>query len=160
MPTSCEREETIRALIDKGKRNLEIAKILDSREFSDLSKYPKEHLCSVIINRLYYGVYLIGKGKLLEKDKTIEEKERIGHIGYYPNKNKGNDNNEETKFLWTELRKHNPQYRDIYLKAKNLFDMRNEYDYNRDKKREEIEMDLKGYKKKANRLAKKLGRLL
>ena len=50
----------------KGERNLKLAEILDSQEFLELSKFSKEHLCSVIINRLYYGVYLIGKGKLVE----------------------------------------------------------------------------------------------
>ena len=158
MSTSCKRDETIAALIDKGKRNLDIAEILDSEDFLALSKFPKEHLCSVIINRLYYGVYLIGKGKLLEKDKTIKEKERIGHIGYYPNKNKGNDT-EEKKFLWTELRKHYPKAHSLCLKAQNLFDMRNEYDYNMDKKKEEVEIDLKNYKKRAKSLAEKLRRL-
>lgn len=61
---------------DKAKRNLEIGEILDSEDFL---KFSKEHLCSAIINRLYCGVYLLGKCKLLEKDKTIDENNYLRH---------------------------------------------------------------------------------
>ena len=154
-----EKQLLIKELIAKGERNLKIAEILESDDFLEMSCFPKEHLCSVIINRLYYGVYLIGKSKLLEKDKAIKEGERIGHVGYYPNKNKTNGKTEEKKSLWTELRKHYPKARSLCLKAKNLFDMRNEYDYNVDKKKEEVEIDLKNCKKRAKGLAEKLRRL-
>lgn len=74
-------------LKEKGEWNLKLAEILDSREFLDLPQFQKEHfqirrehLCSVIINRLYYGVYLIAKGKLVDKG-IYELKSRISHSG-------------------------------------------------------------------------------
>ncbi len=54
-------------LIKKGERNLEIAKILDTQEFLEMSNLQKEHLCSTIINRLYYGIYLIWKREVIAK---------------------------------------------------------------------------------------------
>lgn len=64
-------------LMDKGMRNLKIAEILDSGDFAQLTQFNKAHLVSVIINRLYYGVYLIGKDKLSIKDNDMPDK--IGH---------------------------------------------------------------------------------
>ena len=52
---------------------------MDTQEFLKMSNLQKEHLCSTIINRLYYGVYLIGKGKLLQKDSTLKEEDFLGH---------------------------------------------------------------------------------
>ena len=67
-------------LREKGERNLKLAEILDSQEFLDLSQFRREHLCSVIINRLYYGVYLIAKGKLVDKG-ICKTGDRISHSG-------------------------------------------------------------------------------
>ncbi|MDE7196491.1 MAG: hypothetical protein K2N69_05700 [Helicobacter sp.] len=64
----------------KGERNLKLAEILDSQDFLELSQFPKEHLCSVIINRLYYGVYLIAKGMLVDKG-ICKSDDRIPHSG-------------------------------------------------------------------------------
>lgn len=61
-------------LEQKGDRNLEIARFIDSDDFEKLSGFPKQHLCSTIINRLYYGIYLIGKQRLLQKDNSINAK--------------------------------------------------------------------------------------
>lgn len=54
-------------LINKGMRNLKIAEILDSGDFAQLTQFDKAHLVSVIINRLYYGIYLIGKINYLQR---------------------------------------------------------------------------------------------
>ena len=74
-------------LKEKGEWNLKLAEILDSEEFLDLLQFHKEHsqirrehLCSVIINRLYYGVYLIAKGKLVDKG-ICKPKDRVLHSG-------------------------------------------------------------------------------
>ena len=72
-------------LKEKGEWNLKLAEILDSREFLDLPQvrkecFQREHLCSVIINRLYYGVYLIAKGKLVDKG-IHKSDDRIPHSG-------------------------------------------------------------------------------
>lgn len=68
------------SLVEKGERNLKLARILETDKFCELSKFQKEHLCSVIINRLYYGVYLIAKGKLVEKG-LCKPTDRILHSG-------------------------------------------------------------------------------
>lgn len=54
-------------LEQKGDRNLEIARFIDSDDFEKLSGFPKQHLCSTIINRLYYGVYLNWKAEAFTK---------------------------------------------------------------------------------------------
>ncbi|MDE5817562.1 MAG: hypothetical protein K2H55_08655 [Helicobacter sp.] len=129
-------------LKEKGEWNLKLAEILDSREFLDLPQFQKEHsqiqrehLCSVIINRLYYGVYLIGKSKLLEKDNTIQEKDFLGH-GTEKNIAEAKDDNDrakKSKFLWVRLFGYYSQASDdifgICLEATKLHRIRNRHDY-------------------------------
>lgn len=103
-------------LEEKGNRNLELARVLDSSEFCKLSKFPKEHLCSIIINRLYYGVYLIGKGKLVNK-KVCNEKDNIPHSG--------------RDSIWKKLSNKN-NFNEMQ-QAKQLRNIRNKVDYESDK---------------------------
>lgn len=147
----------------KGNRNLEIAKILDSQEFLDLSKFPKEHLCSTIINRLYYGVYLIAKGKLLEKDNSIDESRSLGHGTKNAIEEIGNNNEaKQSKQLWIRLKGFYDKKQGIHkicLNAIKLHEMRNFYDYRCDVKQDEALKDLESCKKQADSLIKRLGGL-
>lgn len=105
------------SLVEKGERNLKLARILETDEFCELSKFQKEHLCSVIINRLYYGVYLIAKGKLVEKE-LCKPTDRILHSG--------------KDCVWNKLREGNENcFNDINL-AHQLRNMRNQADYQED----------------------------
>lgn len=150
-------------LVQKGKRNLELAKILDSDEFHNLSGFQKEHLCSIIINRLYYGVYLLGKDKLLAKDNSIDEGDFLGHgtrndIKYIRN----NDEAKASKFLWVRLKGfyggHNG-ITNMCLTAAKLQEMRNCYDYQSDMEACKALKDLESCKKLASFLQEKLRRL-
>ena len=151
LSTSNEKNETIAALMDKGKRNLDMAEILDSENFLALSEFPRKHLCSIIINRLYYGVYLIGKGKLLEKDNTIQEQDFLGHGAKNTIRNssiKHNKNSKKaTKLLWAKLYEHysatnNNIYR-ICMEAIKLHRIRNHYDYRIDMRQDIALHDLR-----------------
>ena len=149
-------------LRNKGERNLKIAEILDSQEFLDLSQFQKGHLCSVIINRLYYGVYLIGKSKLLEKDNTIQEKDSLGHGTEKAIKNiRNNDEAKQCPYLWVKLKGFygGKQIHRICLDAVKLHETRNFYDYRSDVEQDKALKDLEGCKKQVESLAKRLKEL-
>ena len=105
------------ALEEKGERNLKLAEILDSQEFLELSKFSKEHLCSVIINRLYYGVYLVAKGKLVDKG-ICKSADKIPHSG--------------RDCVWERLIETNKHYSNNIRLAYKLRDIRNHVDYEHD----------------------------
>lgn len=149
-------------LQDKGERNLKIAKILDSQEFLEISKFPKEHLCSVIINRLYYGVYLIGKSKLLAKDGDTKEEDFLGHGTESAIKEiRNNDEAKQCSYLWVKLKGFygGKQIHRICLDAVKLRETRNFYDYCSDVEQDKALQDLEGCKKQAESLAKRLKEL-
>ena len=141
-------------LIKKGERNLEIAKILDTQEFLKMSNLQKEHLCSTIINRLYYGVYLIGKGKLLHKDSTLKEEDFLGHgtLNQINNQNL----NPNSKHLWIRLMQYYP--RAICVRGVKLREIREMYDYRSDDMNKALQ-DLQSAKNIAQYLAKQLKEL-
>lgn len=148
------------SLKEKAERNLKIGEILDSEDFLKLSKFPKEHLCSVIINRLYYGVYLFGKYKLLAKDKTINENKSLGHGTKNASKNVEEMYNVEkakkSESLWIRLSGYYPDSRKISLGIAKLRNARNKYDYRNDVEKDSAIQDLKSCKKQAKYLMKKL----
>lgn len=146
----------------KGDRNLEIARFIDSDDFRELSGFPKQHLCSTIINRLYYGIYLIGKQKLLEKDRSIDAKKNLSHGTEYSIKNI--NNNEEAKkssFLWVRLKGFYSDRKGLQLclLAVKLHELRNIYDYDCDSEQETALKDLAGCKQQAQLLSKRLKEL-
>lgn len=146
------------SLKEKAERNLKIGEILDSEDFLKLSKFPKEHLCSVIINRLYYGVYLFGKYKLLAKDKTINENKFLGHGTEVALQNVRDsaERAKESKDLWIKLRGYYPDSYQVCLQAIRLCKTRNFYDYRDDVEKNNAIMDLKSCKNEAKYLMKKL----
>ena len=141
-------------LIKKGERNLEIAKILDTQEFLEMSNLQKEHLCSTIINRLYYGVYLIGKGKLLQKDSTLKEEDFLGHGTLNQINNQNLDPN--SNCLWIRLMQYYP--RAICVRGVKLREIREMYDYRSDDMNKALQ-DLQSAKNIAQYLAKQLKEL-
>lgn len=146
------------SLKEKAERNLKIGEILDSEDFLKLSKFPKEHLCSVIINRLYYGVYLFGKYKLLAKDKTINENKSLGHGTENALKNVKHslERAKESEDLWIKLRGYYPDSYQVCLQAIRLCKTRNLYDYCDDVEKNNAIMDLESCKREAKYLMKKL----
>ena len=155
-------------LQDKGERNLEIAEVLDSQEFLKLLNPPtkadkefcKKHLCSVIINRLYYGVYLLGKDKLLTKDGSITESHFLGHGTEKIIKDiRNNDEAKESKYLWVRLKGVYSDEKGIYrmcVEAARLHEVRNCYDYCSDVEENEALKDLEASKKRAKFVAEKV----
>ncbi|HEF9209723.1 TPA: hypothetical protein SBV85_001314 [Campylobacter coli] len=145
------KEVCVMGLIKKGERNLEIAKILDTQEFLKMSNLQKEHLCSTIINRLYYGVYLIGKGKLLQKDSTLKEEDFLGHgtLNQINNQNL----NPNSKHLWIRLMQYYPKA--ICVRGVKLKEIREMYDYRSDDMNKALQ-DLQSAKNIAQYLAKQL----
>lgn len=145
-------------LMNKGMRNLKIAEILDSGDFAQLAQFDKAHLVSVIINRLYYGVYLIGKDKLFIKDNDMPDK--IGHgtenllNGVINNIDKA----KRQKYLWVRLYGF---YGDLQISnfAIKMHDIRNMYDYNADIDNTEALEDLNVCKHYADYLQLKLKEL-
>lgn len=126
-------------LSKKGERNLEIARILDSQDFLDLSQFPKKHLCSVIINRLYYGIYLIAKDKLVDKG-ICQSGERISHSG--------------KDCVWEKLIQENKYYSNDIRLVYRLRKIRNQIDYEHDNEQNISNMN------KAKRIAQKLHKTL
>ena len=119
----------------KGEQNLKLAEILDSQEFLELSQFPKEHLCSVIINRLYYGVYLIAKGMLVDKG-ICKSDDRIPHSG--------------KDCIWGKLIEENKHCSNNIRLAYRLRDIRNHVDYGHDNKHNISNLN------KAKKIAQKL----
>ena len=162
---SHERQLLIKELIAKGERNLKIAEILDSDDFLEMSHLSKEHLCSVIINRLYYGVYLIGKSKLFEKDNTIQEESFLGHGTEKAIKEiRNNDEARQSEQLWVRLKGFydNEHTKDAYktcVFAARLYKMRNLYDYNSDREADKALENLKSCKEQTFSLIKRLKEL-
>ena len=114
-------------LKEKGEWNLKLAEILDSEEFLDLLRFHKEHsqirrehLCSVIVNRLYYGIYLIAKGKLVDKG-IYKSDDRIPHSG--------------RGCIWKSLIRENEHYSNEIRVVYRLRGMRNHVDYEADNER-------------------------
>ena len=123
----------------KGERNLKLAEILDSQEFLELFQFPKEHLCSVIINRLYYGVYLIAKGMLVDKG-ICKSDDRIPHSG--------------KDCIWGKLIEENKHCSNEIRVVYRLRGMRNHVDYEADNERNINNIN------KAKEIAQKLRRTL
>lgn len=57
----------------KGEWNLKLVEILDSQEFLEMSHFPKENLCSLIINRLYLGCVFDCKGQVSGKRNYVNQ---------------------------------------------------------------------------------------
>ncbi|TLD91113.1 hypothetical protein LS74_010215 [Helicobacter magdeburgensis] len=149
-------------LEQKGDRNLEIARFIDSDDFEKLSGFPKQHLCSTIINRLYYGVYLIGKQRLLQKDNSINAKKSLSHGTEYSIKSiKNNKEARKSSFLWVRLKGFYSDKKGLQLclLAVKLHELRDIYDYNCDSKQETALKDLVGCKQQAQLLSKGLKEL-
>ncbi|PAF49200.1 hypothetical protein BKH41_03720 [Helicobacter sp. 12S02232-10] len=104
---------------EKAFRNLRIADILDRREFDELKDFSREHLCSVIVNRLYYGVFLLAKSILIEKG-YIEMEDRLTHS---TNQHNG---------LWFKLNELFPKFRNDIIMISDLRGKRNQLDYQED----------------------------
>lgn len=62
----------------QSKVNLDIALYLNGKNMDKLGKINKRELASVIINRLYYGVFLMAK-ELIQED----EESRDSHIQFW-----------------------------------------------------------------------------
>ena len=163
-----ERQLLIKELVAKGERNLKIAEILDSQDFLEThfpKDFRKEYLCSVIINRLYYGVYLIGKSKLFEKDNSIQEDGFLGHGTESAVRGiRNNDEAKKSKQLWVRLKgfydnEHTKAAYKTCVFAAKLYKMRNLYDYNSDRETDKALENLKSCKEQTFSLIKKLKEL-
>lgn len=131
-------------LVEKGQRNLRIASIIETEDFLKLSSLSMEYLCSIIINRLYYGVFLIGKSKLLEKDPSLNERDFLGHSTKC-----------DRQSMWGQLLSYGLSV-SVCNNVKKLRDLRNEYDYQSDKDREIALKDLDIAKKMAKKIEERL----
>ena len=144
--------------MNKGMRNLKIAEILDFGDLAQLTQFDKAHLVSVIINRLYYGIYLIGKDKLSAKDNDMPDK--IGHgtesvlSGFIDDVERAKRQN----YLWVRLYGF---YGDLQVSnfAIKMHDIRNIYDYNADMNNAKALEDLNVCKHYADYLQLKLKEL-
>lgn len=146
----------------KGDRNLEIANIIDSGKFEHLSRLDKHHLCSTIINRLYYGVYLIGKHKLLQKDTSIDSGASLFHGTESALRGVANNQEAKTsKYLWVRLKGFYSDKKvfQLCLLAVKLHELRNTYDYDCDRGQQEALNDLASCKSQARSLSKRLKEL-
>ena len=145
---------------NKGERNLKIAEILDSQDFLALSQFNKMHLCSVIINRLYYAVYLLGKDKLIAKNPSFKEDDFLGHGTERDVENIKHSSRRQKK-LWVELDNayNSNEVHRLCLLAAKLHEMRNFYDYRSDREQEKALKDLDSCKEQTRFLAEKIGGL-
>ena len=55
----------------QGEANLNIALYLNKKDMSNLGKMSKQELASVIINRLYYGVFLMAKELVKQNSSQV-----------------------------------------------------------------------------------------
>ena len=65
----------------QGEANLNIALYLNKKDMSSLGKMSEYELASVIINRLYYGVFLMAKELVQEYEETRKQETVIYSFG-------------------------------------------------------------------------------
>lgn len=74
-------------LHNKGIRNYKIAEMIYEESNKKGCGFfcsvvdDKKYLYSTVVNRLYYGLYMLAKGELVKKDCSVTEHTKIGHSG-------------------------------------------------------------------------------
>ncbi len=117
----------IKFMKEKGIKNIEIADYLHE---NCLDSFKECELYSVIVNRWYYGFYLIAKSDLAKK--YLES--RYGHTHYRVGKERKN----KVLGIWELIARNYDEY-SVHGAGDGLFQIRNTFDYSESQSQEDFQ---------------------